>query len=186
MKLFYNGTGYTENSPNVGTGQSFSITPAAPTPVFFNFSYSFPGLDISPTPLPVSASGTLTAFQTDANSYLASAISGRWNGVSILSLLSPGTFGGNDNLLFAAGDHLTTNGLSYTVDGAGDDARGNVNVFSVGAGLYTENSPDVGFGPDFSLSIQAPEPASVTLLCTGIPVALFLRRRRSRAPKRAA
>ena len=109
--------------------------------------------------------------------------------MSILSLLSPGTFGGNDNLLFTAGDHLSTNGLSYTVNGAGDDGTGNVNVFSVGAGLYTENSQDVGFGPDFNLSIQTPqipEPASVTLLCTGIPVALFLLRRRSRAKNRAA
>lgn len=186
VNLFYNGTGYTENSSNVGTGQDFSITPASPTPVFFNFSYSLPGLDISPTPLPVSASGALTAFQTDANSYLASAISGRWNGVSILSLLSPGTFGGNDNLLFTAGDHLSTNGLSYTVNGAGDDGTGNVNVFSVGAGLYTENSQDVGFGPDFNLSIQTPEPASATLLYTGIPVALFLLRRRSKTKKRPA
>jgi hypothetical protein len=156
----------------------------ATTPVFFNFSYSLPGFDLSPTPMPVSASGTLTAFQTGANTYLASAISGSWNGVSILSLLSPGTFGGNDNLLFTTGDHLSTNGLSYTVNGAGDDGTGNVNVFSVGGGLYTENSPDVGFGPDFNLSLQVPEPASAILSCAAIPVALFVLRRRSMAKKR--
>jgi hypothetical protein len=176
-----------------GTGSTPLSIPASgvfattnPIPVFFNFSYSLPGFDLSPTPMPVSASGTLTAFQIAADTYLASAISGRWNGVSILSLLSPGTFGGNDNLLFTTGDHLSTNGLSYTVNGAGDDGTGNVNVFSVGGGLYTENSPDVGFGPDFNLSIQVPEPASAALLCTAIPVALFVLRRRSMAKKRAS
>jgi hypothetical protein len=137
--------------------------------------------------MPVSASGALTAFPIDANTYLANAISGSWNGVSILNLLSPGTFGGNDNLLFITGDHLSTNGLSYTVNGAGDDGTGNVNVFSVGGGLYTENSQDVGFGPDFNLStIQIPEPASAVLVCTAIAVALFVLRRRSMAKKRAS
>jgi hypothetical protein len=187
VDLFYDGTGYTENSPDVGTGSDFSITPATPTPVFFNFSYSLPGLGL--TPMPVSAGGLLTAFQTDANTYLASAISGNWNGVSILNLLSPGGFGGNDNLISPVGDHVTTNGLSYAVNGAGDDGAGNVNVFLVGSGSYTELSPDVGVGQDFSLSQvsnQIPEPASVTLFCAGIPVVLFLVRRRSKALKRTA
>ena len=87
------------------------------------------------------------------------------------------------------GNHLSTNGLSYSVNGAGDDGTGSVNVFFVGGGLYTENSADVGFGPDFNLSQvpnQIPEPASVTLVYTGIPVVLFLIRRRSRARKNAA
>jgi hypothetical protein len=185
VNLYYTGTGYTENSPNVGVGSDFSITPATPTPVFFNFSYSLPGFGIK-TPMPVSAGGILTTFQTDANTYLAGAISGNWNGVSILNLLSPGGFGGNDNLIFPVGDHVSTNGLSYAVNGAGDDGFGDVNVFLVAGGLYTENSSDVGFGPDFNLSLQTPEPASVTLMYTGIPVLLFLVRRRSRAQKRSA
>jgi hypothetical protein len=187
VNLHYNGTGYTEKSTGVGTGSDFSITPVTATPVFFNFSYSLPGLGF--TPMPVSAGGLLTAFQTDANTYLASAISGNWNGVSILNLLSPGGFGGNDNLIFPVGDHVSANGLSYVVNGVGDDGAGNVNVFLVGSGSYTELSPGVGVGQDFSLSqvsSQIPEPASVTLFCTGIPVVLFLVRRRSRAQKRAA
>ena len=126
--------------PGTGTTPLPISASGAPTPVFFSFSYSLPGFELSPTPMPVSASGTITTFQIDANTYLANAISGSWNGVSILNLLSPGTFGGNDNLLFITGDHLSTNGLSYTVSGTGDDGTGNVNVFSVGGGLYTENS----------------------------------------------
>jgi hypothetical protein len=184
VNLFYIGTGYTENSASVGVGSDFSITPATPTPVFFNFSYSLPG--VGATPMPVSAGGTLTTVQTDANTYLVGAITGNWNGVSILNLLSPGGFGGNDNLIFPVGNHVTGNGLSCAVSGVGDDGAGNVNVFLVGAGSYREFSPDVGVGQDFNLSPvpnQIPEPASVTLMYTGIPVLLFLVRRRSRAQK---
>ena len=187
VNLYYTGTAYTENSSDVGTGSDFSITPATPTPVVFNFSYSLPGFGL--TPMPVSAGGLLTAFQTDANTYLVSAISGNWNGVSILNLLSPGGFGGNDNLIFPVGDHVSTNGLSYVVNGSGDDGVGNVNVFLERSGFYTEFSPDVGVGQDFSVSQvsnQVPEPASLTLSCTGIFVVLILVGRRSRAQKRAA
>ncbi len=182
VNVFYDGTGYAENTFNVGVGQNFST--AAPSPVFFNFSYSIPSTDLRP--VAVSASGILTAFQFAANSYLATNISGTRNGVNILSLLSPGAFGGNDNILFGTAPHLTANGLSYVVNGAGNDGS-DVNVFYVGS--YTENSLDVGFTPDFNLSqvqAQTPEPASMTLLCTGIPVVLFLVRRRSRALRRAA
>ena len=177
--------GYTENSTNVGGGPNFSISAATSSPVYFAFNYSIPGAGL--TPMNVSASGILTAFNTDANSYLVSGISGSWNGASILSLLSPGTFDGNDNLLFGADPHLTVNGLSFAVNGVGDDGTGNVNVFYFGSGAYTEFSENVGFTQDFNLSqtlSQTPEPASVTLMFTGIPFVLFLARRRSRAQRR--
>jgi len=81
VNLHYNGTGYTENSVNVGVSPNVAISTATPSPVFFSFSYSMPGFGI--TPLDVSASGILTAFQTDANTYLASNISGTRNGEKI-------------------------------------------------------------------------------------------------------
>src|ERR1039458_1086315 len=90
VNVYYDGVGYTENSTNVGDGPTFSISAATPSPVYFAFNYSIPGAGL--TPMNVSASGILTAFNTDANSYLVSGISGSWNGASILSLLSPGTF----------------------------------------------------------------------------------------------
>jgi hypothetical protein len=176
--------GYTEDSTNVGGGPTFSISAATPSPVYFAFNYSIPGAGA--TPMNVSASGILTAFNTDANSYLVSGISGSWNGASILSLLSPGIYGGNDNLLFAANPHLTGNGLSFAVNGVGDDGTGNVNVYYSGTGAYTESSDNVDFTQNFNLSqtlSQTPEPASVTLMFTGIPFVLFLVWRRSRAQR---
>jgi hypothetical protein len=178
VNVFYDSGqgGYTENSSNVGVGPDFSTS--TPSPAAFNFAYSIPG---SPaTPMAVSASGILTAFNITANSYLVRGISGTWNGAAILDLLSPQAFGGNDNLLFTADPHLTGNGLGFTVNDLGDDGSGNVNVFFLGS--YTENSVDVGGTPTFSLSrnVQTsatPEPASVVLLCVGIPVFLLVRRR---------
>jgi hypothetical protein len=133
--------GYTENSPNVGGGPAFSISPAIPSPVYFTFNYSIAGA--GSTPMDVWASGLLTTFNTDASSYQVNDISGTWNGAAILSLLTPGTFGGNDNVLFGAGPHLTSNGLSFAVNGVGDDGLGNVNVFYVGGYNYTEYSNNV-------------------------------------------
>ena len=185
VNVYYDGAGYTENSSNIGDSPNFSISAATPSPVYFKFDYSIPGAGA--TPMNVSASGILTAFNTDANSYLVSGISGSWNGASILSLLAPGTYVGNDNVLFGANPHLTENGLSFAVSGVGDDGTGNVNVYYSSTGAYTEFSENVGFTQDFNLSqtlSQTPEPASVTLMFTGIPVVLFLARRRSRAQRR--
>ena len=159
--------------------------PISAATVLFSFSYSMPG--IGSAPLNVSASGILTAIQTDADTYVISGISGTRNGETILSLLSPGGFGDNDNILFGANPHLTANGLTYTVSGAGNDGHGNVNVFALSAG-YTELSNDVGNTSTFNLApftaagpSEIPEPASVTLVGAGIPVGLFLLSRRPRA-----
>lgn len=172
--------GYTEASTKVGLG-AFSLSPVTtPSPAYFDFSYSIPGA------MDVSASGMLAAFNVYSDNYFVSDISGIWNGIPILGLLPPGTYGGNDNVLFGASPHLTINGLSFAVSGGvgGDDGSGNVNVayYSYWEG-YSELSDAVGVTPNFDLS-QTPEPASVTLLCTGIPFVLFLVRRRSRAPRR--
>jgi hypothetical protein len=68
------------------------------------------------------------------------------------------------------------------VNGVGDDGTGDVNVYYFGSGAYTESSDNVDFTQNFNLSqtlSQTPEPASVTLMFTGIPFILFLARRRS-------
>jgi hypothetical protein len=182
VNVFYDtGQGaYTENSTNVGSGPNFSTS--TPFPVSFNFSYSIPST--ATAPLAVSANGILTAFNFAANSYLVRDISGSWNGATILGLLSPGAFGGNDNLLFSGGPHLTGNGLGFTVNGVGDDGGGNVNVFYLGS--YTENSTSIGNTSTFNLSQTAPvsmtpEPAAVVLLGPGIAFVLYQVRRRPKA-----
>jgi hypothetical protein len=178
VNLYYDASqgGYNEANPNVGSSTSFSVSPATPNTVHFAFSYSMDGQ--GSTPMAVSAQGNLTTLQLDPNSYLVTGISGSWNGGAISSLLAPGAFAGNDNLVFGADPHVTSNGLSFAVSGVGDDGSGNVNVFDVGS--YTEFSDNVGFSPDFNLT-ELPEPASFTLLCIGVPFGLALARRRSRA-----
>jgi hypothetical protein len=173
---------------NGGTALVVSASAFSPIPVFFSFSYSMPGFGA--TPMNVSASGILTAFQTDVDTYMVSEISGTRNGEDILGIVPPGGFGLNDNVLFGANPHLTGNGLTYTVKGAGNDGSGNVNVFALGV-EYTELSPDVGLTETFNLSqitppSDVPEPASFTLVCCSIPVVFFLLRRRSRVSRSLA
>jgi len=168
---------------NGGTAMVVSASVFSSTPVFFSFSYSMPGF--GRTPLDVSASGILTAFQTDVDTYMVTDISGTRNGENILGIVAPGGFGLNDNVLFGTNPHLTGNGLTYTVNGVGNDGDGNVNVFALGL-EYAELSADVGITETFNLTqitppSDIPEPASVTLVCSGIPIVLFLLRRRSRA-----
>ena len=163
---------------------ALAATPPARASQLFAFNYSLPGTGL--TPMPVSASGFFVTTDLLGSSYTVTGVWGTWNGVAIQGVTAPGGFGGNDNLLFPVGNHVSTNGLSYTVAGAGDDTTGNVNIFLVGGGFYTELSPDVGVGTDFNLSQQTPEPGTATLLYTAIPVVLFLIRRRSMAQRRAS
>jgi hypothetical protein len=77
-------------------------------------------------------------------------------------LLSPGTYGVNDNLLNASEPLLTKNGFSYLVSGSGEDGNGNVNVFysSFSEG-YSELSSDVDYG-NFSINPRpVPEPHTI-------------------------
>jgi len=170
---------------NGGTKKVVSASALSSIPVFFSFSYAMPGF--GDTPLNVLASGILTAFQTDVDTYVVSEISGTRNGEDILGVVPPGGFGLNDNVLFGTNPHLTGNGLTYTVNGVGNDGSGNVNVFALGM-EYTELSPDVGITETFNLSqitppADIPEPASFTLVCCGIPAVFFLLRRRSRVSR---
>ena len=91
----------------------------------FDFTYSFP---VGGVPGAVTASGTLTttAFDPVAMDYTITGITGSRtvSGVTdaIASLLPPGSFGGNDNLLFPTSPFLDGNGFSFTLaTGGGDD-----------------------------------------------------------------
>ncbi|WP_017652414.1 PEP-CTERM sorting domain-containing protein [Fortiea contorta] len=137
-----------------------SLPSSAQAAQLFNFNYSFTGIGGSTA----SASGTLTTTDLNAgnNSYTITGITGTRtsNGVTnnILSLLAPGTFGNNDNLLFANAPFLDPQGFAFTAGGA------NIRVFRVG-GLYREL-------PTFTTSVSnfnvtnvtpqlVPEPATI-------------------------
>jgi hypothetical protein len=167
VNVYYDGSGYTEYSDDVGYTQSFNVTFP---PNYFNFSYAFPGH--GSTPMAVSASGILTTIQTGSGTYLVTDISGTWNGLSILGLAPVNTYGSNDNLLLLASPHLTDNGITFTVPTSADDGNGNVNVFyDFEQGSYTEYSDNVGHG-NFGISASAPEPSS-WLLFLSILAACF-------------
>ncbi|WP_373527185.1 PEP-CTERM sorting domain-containing protein [Nostoc sp.] len=139
---------------------------AAQAVQLFDFQYSFPSYEANSTP--IFASGILTTTDLDAinNNYTITGISGtrKVQGITetIIGLLSPGTYGINDNFLNASTPLLTQNGFSYIVSGNGEDGNGNVNVFySSFTEGYSELSSDVDYG-SFSVSPRSvPEPYTV-------------------------
>ncbi|MEH1839037.1 MAG: PEP-CTERM sorting domain-containing protein [Nostoc sp.] len=136
---------------------------AAQAVQLFDFQYSFPSYEANGTG--ISASGTLTTTDLDPikNNYTITGISGtrKAQGITetIVGLLSPATYGINDNLLNASTPLLTQNGFSYLVSGSGEDGNGNVNVFysSFNEG-YSELSSNVDYGSFSVIPRPVPEP----------------------------
>ncbi|MEH2171756.1 PEP-CTERM sorting domain-containing protein [Nostoc sp.] len=140
----------------------------------FDFQYSFPSYEANGTA--ISASGTLTTTDLDPikNSYTITGITGTRTaqGITktIIGLLSPTTYGTNDNLLNTTTPLLTQNGFSYLVSGSGEDGNGNVNVFysSLNEG-YSELSSNVDYG---SFSVVTPRPVPEPYTVGGLLIAI--------------
>lgn len=130
--------------------------------VTFDFSFSGTG---------ISGSGSLTATLVSGNQYLVTAISGMQNG-SVMTLLAPGGFAGNDNHIFSSQPYLDLAGLAFSLSGATTD----YNIYyNPGTGTYLEcNSLSpctngVGTKLTFgSLTEVTPEPGSLILLGSGL------------------
>ena len=139
---------------------------AAQAVQLFDFQYSFPSYDGNST---ISARGTLTTDDLDPikNNYTITGITGTRTaqGITetIIGLLSPSTYGTNDNLLNASTPLLTQNGFSYLVSGSGEDGNGNVNVFysSFDEG-YSEFSSNVDYGTFSVIPRPVPEPYTLS------------------------
>ncbi|MEH2408431.1 PEP-CTERM sorting domain-containing protein [Nostoc sp.] len=140
---------------------------AAQAVQLFDFQYSFPSYQVNDTA--ISASGILTTTDLDPinNNYTITGISGtrKAQGITetITGLLSPGTYGINDNFLNVSTPLLTKNGFSYLVSGSGEDGNGNVNLFysSLNEG-YSELSSDVDYGSLTIIPRPVPEPYTVS------------------------
>jgi hypothetical protein len=133
----------------------------------FSFQYSLPATD--PTMDSVSASGTMSADGV-AGGYIITGIEGTRivNGITevINGLIAPGLFFGNTNMLFYPNAPLLdSDGLSFTTSGAGDDGFGNVNLYSLAGGDFTEVGATIGSGT-FSVA-EIPEPSTLVLLALG-------------------
>ena len=164
----------------------------------FDFSYSFPTSDKTDFPSgtgTTSASGTITATAVGGGQFLATDISGTWNGEKITALAPVGSEGGNDNLLFPGSyPVLDNNGLTFTVAGpiAGDNGSGQVNVYSVSFfdwHLYTDFGKNTWYSSEFSLTpavaavAAVPEPSTWAMMILGFAGGGFMAyRRRNQTP----
>ncbi|MCF2146200.1 hypothetical protein IQ276_006990 [Desmonostoc muscorum LEGE 12446] len=134
----------------------------------FNFSYSGTSV-LDPNDI-VTATGTLTTnpYDSATNSYEIIDITGTRNGNPIESLLSPGSFPDNDNLLFDEPLTLGEFGFSYTAAGVPYNVFYEYDYLEIGyPGYYT------GY-PLTSFSITRVPESSLMLgiLCITVLVAI--------------
>ena len=159
----------------------------------FDFSYSFSTTDTLHFPTGFSsASGQLTATDQGGGIFLATGITGLWNGETITGLLSPLAFLDNDNLLLpSAPKVLDFAGISFLT---ADNTK--VNVFFLpampgGANSYVEDSVITGlefaFGPNFTLTAAVPEPSTWVMMLLGFAgIGFMAYRKKSKSASMAA
>jgi hypothetical protein len=114
-----------------------------------------------------SGAGTLTATSIRSEEYLITAITG----TGVTGLIAPGSFNGNDNLLFPSSlPQLSSNGFSF-IDVNGPD-RFDVNIFNNGSGYFAYLQDEDHFTETvpvtFALTATIPEPSTIILLSTGL------------------
>jgi PEP-CTERM motif len=136
----------------------------------FNFTISGSG---------IIASGVFITNPEVNGTFLVTGISGTQNG-QVMTLLAPGGFAGNDNLLYATPPLLDFAGLSYDVAGAQYNVQYNSPGHApfVGYGDFPSNPSAPWVPVNFTLT-AVPEPSSMLLLGSG-PLGLvhLLRHRR--------
>lgn len=150
------------------------------------FLFTFDGTTID-------ASGTLTTEDTPTaqGGFLITGITGTVGTAAITGLLAPGTFGGNDNLLFVGRDPLLSfGGFSFTADGSN-----NIFASSILGGFGLLRPDDTFVAGTFSITPAVipppvgaiPEPGTWALMLLGFGfVGAALRRRKATVAARYA
>ncbi|MFN6483167.1 MULTISPECIES: hypothetical protein [unclassified Nostoc] len=140
----------------------------------FNFSY-FGRSVLDPNDI-VTANGKLITgpYDSATNSYKIIDITGTRNGNSIESLLSPGSFLDNDNLLLAENPALDEFGFAYTVEGVSYNVFHTYDYIEIGdQGYYT------GY-PLTSFSITSIPESSLMLGILSIAALVTIKKRNGR------
>lgn len=123
---------------------------------------------------------TITSIDGTYNLYFAGAVLAS---EQITGLPQPdNAYGADDYLYLGGGPYLDNNGLTFTVNGPGDDGAGDVNIYFYD-GAYYEPTEINEVSGTFTLTSAVPEPASAALAgCSGLLLFGFSRyRRRVRA-----
>lgn len=157
----------------------FALATSFSTPVFADsmYDFSFTGNEsVTGTPgLPFSGSGVFDVMSTTtAREFTIVGVTGTTDGQTISSILSPGSYGFNDNLLFLSKKgvaSLDNSGVSYELANGVD-----VNLFLGEPHQYQQQIfgfPDGGLVLEdqtakVSITPAVPEPGTLALLATGL------------------
>lgn len=130
--------------------------------VTFDFSFSGTG---------ISGSGSLTATLVSGNQYLVTSISGMQNGFA-MTLLAPGAFGGNDNMISSVKPFVDGFGLAFSLSNGTTEYNiyYDPNLKQSFECNSTEGVCNFGVGTAISGTVTqvVPEPGSMMLLGSGL------------------
>lgn len=123
-----------------------------------------------------SGSGVLTTTPNGSGSYLITGISG----VSGVSIIAPGGFNNNDNLLFPNNTStLDSQGFSFSATEGPDQF--DVNIFNNGTGYFAFFRDEDAFTATVPVTLEVspvPEPSTLLLIGTGVLGTVTLVRRK--------